>query len=256
MHSTKIDQAKQKVQQLREELHAEVEEEVQANIRRRRWREAFVRCGGCCGVSALGLLFVTGVLAYGVARTGLIVVPVLSARVAHERAPMRVVDAPYDSLLSFDPATLLPRAVRDGRTNEFTLPLTERELTSMLRAALVQGSNVHGTIGTSLQVIATNDALELFVRVPSFRQSCCDASSPTATLLVRGMPRVAEDGTLTVDVSHAEVGTVPVPSFLVSMLLSSMLRRFEFPLELRAVSVEDGQVTIRAAAPSAQQHVP
>lgn len=233
VHSSRIEQAKENVERLREELRAEVAQEVQANLRRRRWRDAFTRCGGCCTAYLLALVVLAGGLGYLAARSGVVTVPVLSARVVGARAPMRIV---------------VPRAFNlAGRlsvptSERMEVTMTEEELTGLLRTSVAASAGVQDAIRETIQAAITPDSIELFAEVAG-------VGGARSTLLLRVQPTVSASGSLELTVREAALGNLGVPSTLLTMLLRQAIERSatsyaDAPFTLRAVELGDRQVTI------------
>lgn len=246
VHQSKIEQAQEKVEQLRAELRTQVQDEVRANLRARTWRQFFLRLGGCCGIYLVALLTIPLLTSYLVARTGLVTVPWLSDRVAHERAPVRVVVPVAGDAKQFL-ATKLRGASRSGeQPSQIGVTLTEGELTGLFRSAFeARGSSA--SAGRSVaQVVVRPDGVELFARIPSYGGS-------ETTIIVRGVPTV-RDGKLVADVTDAAIGNLGVPRMLAAVIARSFLGqlpelRFEgdevFPAaRIEAISLSDAALRL------------
>lgn len=215
MHQSKIEQAQEKVEQLREELRSQVEEEVRSSLRKRTWRTFLLRGFGCCGLYVAALISVPVLLAYLIARTGLVEVPVLSARVASERTATRTVTAQTvdaSRLLTEKFRTLLARgALPDAAT----ITLTEQELTGLLRAMVASDPRVPAITRDTAQVVVTANGAEIFARMSGY-------GGRETTVLLRGVPEV-KDGKLAVAFTTVAIGNLGIPRVAADALTRSFL---------------------------------
>ncbi|MDP3771257.1 MAG: hypothetical protein Q8R16_03080 [bacterium] len=216
MHQSKIEQAQEKVEDLRRELRTQVEEEVRSSIRKRTWRQFLLRGIGCCGVYLVLLLSIPTLLLYLVARTGLVEIPWLSARVTHERAPERIVAAAsagnVEQLLA---AKLRVVAVPGGSSTPQPLTFSEEELTTLLRVIFVESRSSFSAQAATMQVTIDRGAIELAGRIPGL-------GGTITTVRVRGVPSI-RDGKLAVDVSDVVVGNLGIPRFLAQTIARSLI---------------------------------
>lgn len=216
MHQSQIEQAQEKVEDLRRELRTQVEEAVRSNIRHRTWRQFLLRGVGCCGIYLLLLLSVPALLLYLVARSGLVEVPWLSAHVVHERAPERVVTAaPIGSMEQLLASKLRAIAVPAGSSAPPPMTFTEGELTALLRAALAESGSSFAAHGATAQVAIDHGGLELDGRIAVF------GGSPT-TVQVRGVPSI-QGGRFAVDLSDVVVGNLGIPRFVAQTIVRSLI---------------------------------
>lgn len=210
------------MEELRRELRSEVEEEVRSNLRRRTWRNALLRVFGCCGIYLVTLLAVPAFLAYLVARTGLIEVPFLSGRVAHERAaPRTVAVTPVDAgkLLTEKLRSVLPSG---GEFPErVTITFSESELSGLLRSALAADQRVPAITRDTAQVAVGTDGIELFARVTG-------SGDRESTVLLRGVP-VLRDGKLIAEFREVAIGNLGIPRFIVNTIARSFLSQLPTP---------------------------
>ncbi len=216
MHQSKVEQAQEKVEELREELRTQVQEEVRSNLRRRTWRNALLRVFGCCGIYLATLLAVPVFLAYLVARTGIVEVPFLGARVAHERGASRTVAAtPVDVGQLF--ASKLRAAFPTSRTvpEQVTITLTESELTGLLRSALAADQRVSTVTRDTAQVAVAADGVEIFARITGY-------GGRETTVLLRGIPTI-QDGKLVVEFRNVAIGNLGVPRLVANAIARSFL---------------------------------
>lgn len=247
------------MEELRQELRSEVEEEVRSNLRRRTWRNALLRIFGCCGIYLVTLLAVPAFLAYLVARTGLIDVPFLSDRVAHERAvPSTVAVTPVDAgrLLTKKLSSVLP----SGREfpERVTITFSESELSGLLRSALAADQRVPAITRNTAQVAVGTDEIELFARVTG-------SGNRESTVLLRGVP-VLKDGKLIAEFREVAIGNLGIPRFIVNTIARSFLSQLpalrfggEGPLPsltIERITLADGAVHItlkrETGAPASQ----
>lgn len=221
------------------ELHTGLRDAVVQDARRgafrRRVRRAALSMLGCLGVSlvALGLLAFGG--AYVVARSGLVEVPVLSARITHERAPRRIVVPITVSL-----EALLSHAAGSMRDGVMAVQVDERALTGLLRAALHGNSGVPAGMAESTQITVDGD-LELFARAAL-------VGDTQTTILVRGVPEVSE-GRLQLAVREAVVGTIRIPPALAQRVLNNLLARQDLPIAIEGIEVGERALTVRVRRP-------
>lgn len=212
MHQTPIAEAEAKTEELRERLRGEVTAEVRASQRRRGWRRLLFRCGGCCGVYLLALIVIPMIAAALVARTGLVTVPVLSERIAHDRAPMRVVaPARVQDIGAFLDAKVRTAARQSGdASGRLTFTVTESELTGIIRGALAESRDVAVVTRANAQAAVDSDGIELSTRVHG-------VGGAETTIRVVGAP-VVTDGRVTVDVREVTVGALGIPRVIVRPL--------------------------------------
>ncbi|MBI4450317.1 hypothetical protein HY634_04615 [Candidatus Uhrbacteria bacterium] len=216
MHQSKIEQAQEKVEQLRQDLRTQVEEEVRSSIRKRTWRQFLLRGIGCCGIYLVLLLSIPTLLLYLVARTGLVDIPWLSARVAHERAPERMVAAAAAGNVEQLLAAKLRAVVVPGGSSIPPLTFSEEELTSLLRMVLTErNASSFGQQAATAQVAIDRGAVELSGRIPGL-------GGAVTTVRVRGVPFI-RDGRLAVEVSDVVVGNLGIPRFLAQTIARSLI---------------------------------
>lgn len=235
------------MEELRRELRSEVEEEVRSNLRRRTWRNALLRVFGCCGIYLVTLLSVPILIAYLVARTGLIEVPFLSSRVAHERvAPRTVAVTPVDAgrLLTEKLRSVLPSG---GEFPErVTITFSESELSGLLRSALAADQRVPQITRNTAQVAVGTDGIELFARVTA-------SGNRESTVLVRGVPTLQGDKFIA-EFREVAIGNLGVPRFLANTVARSFLSQLpalrfggEGPLPsfvIERITLADGAVHV------------
>ena len=200
---------------LRRELRTQVEEEIRSNLRKRTWRNFLLRGLGCCGLYALSLLGAVAILGYGVARTGFFIIPFVSERVVHARAPSRLVVASTSN-----PEQLLAANIRDAfragsATNGAVLTFSEAELTSLFRMLLTTSGRLPPVAQTTAQVVVDAGVVELFTHIPAY-------GGGTTTVILRGVP-VIRDGRITADLSEVVVGNLGIPRLLTQIIAQSLL---------------------------------
>lgn len=215
MHQSKVEQAQEKMEELRKELRTEVQDEVRSNVRTRTLRRFVMRIGGCCGIYLLALLTIPVLAGYVVARTGLVPVPWLGDRVAHERNPSRVVVAhPVQAEELF--AKKFRAAVHPGeRPTQITVSFSESELTGFFRSILEDRGSFTPEMRAVSQVALERDHAELFMRIPAY-------GGGGTTVRIRGTPTV-RDGKFALDLREVAVGNLGVPRFLAQTLVNSYL---------------------------------
>jgi|GEM_PF-1239141 len=255
MHQSKVEQAQEKMEELRQELRTQVQEEVRSNIRTRTWRRLLVRIGGCCGVYLLALLTIPLLVGYLIARTGLVTVPVLSDRVAHERSPSRVVAAVPVKPEEFLASKFRAEAVRPlgHQPSEVALAASEGELTGLLRAALEDRGAFTPAMRAVTQVALDADRVELFARIPA-------SGGGETTVRIRGVPTV-KDGKVALDLHEVSIGNMGIPRFIAQAFLNSYVEQLpsvlagdggERPmLAIERIALSSGQIqmTFRVTAP-------
>lgn len=216
MHQSKIEQAQEKVEDLRRELRTQVEEEVRSSIRQRTWRQFLLRGIGCCGMYLVLLLSIPTLLAYLVARSGLVEVPWLSDRVVHERAPERVVAAASVGSIEQLLAPKLRALAASGGASAFpSLTFSEEELTALLRLALAGGGSSFSAQAATAQVAIDRGAVELSGRIAGL-------GGRATTIRIRGVPSI-RDGKLDVELSDVVVGNLGIPRFLAQTIARSLI---------------------------------
>ena len=252
MHS-EIEHAQENVEALRERLRSEVTAEVQANMRRKGWRRFAFRFGGCCGIYLVGLIAIPAVALYLIARTGLVSVPVFSARVDHARDPVRVVMAIGDA----DIATLVQREVQRAirqsgpSADRLTLSFSEGALTGAIRASLTASSGFSPLVRQHVQVAIDRDRVELFTRTAGI-------GAAETTVRIVGTPSWG-DNRLVVRVHEVTIGSLGVPRFIAQRIADSLIARAEPgalpsslpPLTVDRIDLGDGvlAVTVRMRRP-------
>ena len=242
VHSTPIERAAESAETLRERLRGEVTTELRASERRRGWRRRILRCGGCCGGYLLALLAIPVIALAIVARTGLVTVPVISTRITHDRAPVRIVTPPAPQSM----ATLVDAKVRAGMQragrapDRLTLTFTEREITGALRHALGESSEFPATVREYAQIAVDPTRIELSTRMDGIG----DAET---TVRIVGAPVLA-DGRWTVDVEEVTIGALRIPRLIVRPLVRRMMDRIfvaeAVPFILERVDLAVGAIVI------------
>lgn len=252
VHTSKIEQAQEKMEGLRQELRTQVHEEVRSNIRARTWRRVLLRIGGCCGVYLLALLTIPLLVGYLIARTGFVSVPFLSGVVSHERSPSRIVTAvtvrPEEFLAARIRSVTRPTGRQQG---EAVLAVSEGELTGLLRALLDGQNTFTPAMRAAAQVAIDADRAEVFARIPAF-------GGGETTLRIRGIPTVRE-GKFALDLHEVAIGSINIPRFIAQALLNSYIEKIPstfaeggrpiFALERVALSGGELQITLRVATP-------
>lgn len=193
-----------------------MQEEVRSNLRRRTWRNALLRVFGCCGIYLVTLLMVPILFAYLVARTGIVEVPFLGGRVAHERLPSRTVVAASVDVGQLFTAKLRAVLPSGGAIPEqVTITLTESELTGLLRSALVADARASAVTRDTAQVAVAADGVEIFARVAGY-------GNRETTVLLRGVPSLQE-GKLAAEFRAVAVGNLGVPRPIANAIARSFL---------------------------------
>ncbi|MBI4433155.1 hypothetical protein HY632_00120 [Candidatus Uhrbacteria bacterium] len=176
-----------------------------------RWRPWLIRGGTCCGATLLALSAIPLFVLYGIARSGVVTIPVMSARVHHDRPPLRVVPP---ALVSVEQ---LFRNARVEAPDVLAIRATERELTGLLRSICVAHADVPAAACASAQVAIASQFVELYAHVPN-------ASGDPVTIRLRLRPQVAEQR-ITATVEEVVVGNFRVPRVFARALVSGMLER-------------------------------
>ncbi|MEO5927245.1 MAG: hypothetical protein ABIO72_00920 [Patescibacteria group bacterium] len=163
------------------------------------------------------ILALTLVVAFAVAKTGLVHVPVFSM-FYHGPTPVRVVESAPITAREFQ--TLLTRQVASqlsaGQTQGTNIMLTEVQLTGALRDAIVQALRKEEATAEHVQIVVTPNYLEVSGQL---KQRVI-----TADLRVRLVP-VIEDGGIRFDATDVQLGDYPIQPSLAHQLAGSVLSR-------------------------------
>lgn len=218
MHQSSVEQAQERVEDLRGKLREEVTAEVQSNLKRRVWRGRFLRCGGCCGLYAITLLVVPAIVIIFIAKTGIVDVPIVSARIGHTSAPTRIVEptgrGDVEQLLS----AKVQEAIRRGKAaGEVRIDLTEGELTQFIRVALRGQGGIWSAIGEQAQIVVSPEALELFGRAPG-------VGNAMTTIRITATPTIVNQR-LAMEVHEVRVGALRIPRMIVSRSVNALIAR-------------------------------
>ncbi|MFH1098928.1 MAG: hypothetical protein V1723_03340 [Candidatus Uhrbacteria bacterium] len=239
MHQTRIEEAEARAEQLRTRLREEVRTDVQTDLRRRTWRRAIFRCGGCCALYALGLFTVAVLVIVMIARSGLVAVPVLKDVITRERAPIRVVAA-----VSGRPENLLAAKLNSLTSgSRAVVSFSEAELTAFIRSFFIGRSDIPESVRTSMQVAVTPEWIEIFARVPG-------VAGAQTTLRLRATPRIV-DNRLAGDVHEVALGNIGVPTIIISPILQRWLAGLPpliIPASGRIPSLAVSAIKLRDAA--------
>lgn len=172
---------------------------------------------GCflIGISVLIVLLL--MLTYGVAKAGLVDVPILSDMVYNPPVPYRVVDAEpqgWESFRNMATRRLIEEGI--GESPPYTLRIHEKELTALLRGVIQEGLRSPSYETQYAQVIITRDYIEFFFRIRwrDFLQF---------EIMVHLLPEVDPDGTLRFAPQDAQIGDMPLPSSLMLRLVGYVM---------------------------------
>ncbi len=219
------------------ELRAMIQSEVRKGVRRGLFMAKLRGCIGCLFIFILFTFGTVGSVLYGVAKTGLVRVPLLS-RSYREPSPTRIV-MPAATTLTDSLERELRAQMRRG-SGPFTLTVKEEELTRAVRD-LTSGATELPL--ADAQIAALPGELELFARITW--------GSARSTLMVRIVPSL-EQGALKVRVRRAELGQLPIWHRLVDAVvqgtLGSQLKEINRMLgaaaQLERVTVSPGRLEI------------
>lgn len=218
MHQSSVEQAQERVKDLRSKLREEVTAEVQANLKRRVWRGRFLRCGGCCGLYAITLLVIPAIVLVLIAKTGIIEIPVVSARIAHTSAPTRVVEpAGRGDAMQVFTAKAQDVVRRGAGASEARVVFTEGELSHLVREAFRGQGGVWADIGAHAQVVVLPGALELFARTPG-------VGGAMTTVRITATPTIV-DQRLVAEVREARVGAMRIPRMIINRSIGALIAR-------------------------------
>lgn len=220
----------------REQMKREIMSEIRRDERHRRtW--------GCLRwmLVKLGLFLVTLlIVAVGIAKTGLYEIPVLTNWLYQAGEPTRVVQP----LMGYDDEQVMQgamaRAEYNGSTGLFSVNLTEKELSTLATGAVgVKDDNFDFTI-KSAQMAVMEQGIEVFTVL----------SRPERDVTVKILvDPLVKDGKIVLDAKELQVGSLNMPSFLVSSVSKLISGQFMDSLatglgELQDVQTKEGELTI------------
>ncbi len=223
MHVAEVDRAQERVEGLREELRAEVAADLRAGARRRWWQRKGLRCGGCCGVYLCVLIGIPLLACYVIARTGLVDIPFMSARITHMRAPVRVVAPISVSSIEEWVTAKLRAAARAPHAASLAITVTDADLTGLLRAAIARDPRIPDVVRRSAQMTVHPDGVEGFARIPGFGQA-------ETTLQIIAVPRVGGSG-LDFTIRAVAIGNLGIPHAIATRVFDAWTNGTHLPLQ-------------------------
>lgn len=217
------------------EFRETIRKEVRGAVRQGLWRSKIRGCCGCALLALLVFLTLLGLLAYALAETGLVRVPLFS-RFYHEPRPARSVEPAATTL----PATLQTQFRRQLESRTITFTISEEVLTRTIRdLAATQTSLTF----SGAQVAVLPDGLHLFARF--------ELRGSRGTMRVRLVPEL-RNNTPTFRIRKVELGELPLWHRPFDILarralatkLEEALRGFSSFMTLTGMSIEPGAVKI------------
>ena len=227
----------------RSELKKEILEEIHQEERHRK----FVNCLGCLFLKLLLFLIPVVIAAALVAQSGFFEVPLLSKWLYHPSTPQRTVVplVGYDSEQIMKAA--MTRADYNPTAGQLNISLTEQELTTMARAALVnteQGTAGGGASSSfkTVQMAVSQEGIEFFAVTPRPERD--------VTIKILFLPAIDAKGELNLTVKKLEVGSLDIPSALINLLTKTFARQMTQQMNSilsgagRLVGVKTGEKTL------------
>lgn len=226
-----------------EKMREEIREEVVSDVKRRR-RKKFLTC---CLLGLLVVIFILVSAAVGLAKTGLIDVPVFSKIFYKVPVPQKVVTATPEEITNFNEGAtkkledeVKPRISPGvaGQKIEVSLEFTEKELTAFLRGLEMNGES---PISNS-QISITPENLEIFGEI----------NKPNKTYLTIRLKPEIKNGNIKITIQKIKIGTLPIPAifgnFLVDKFLSDQLLKAEEAIskvgKLENIDLDEGKITL------------
>jgi hypothetical protein len=231
----------------KEKLKEEIREEVTRDIKKKKHKKFFT----CCLLESLLVVLILGSIAAGLAKTGLVEVPVFSKIFNKPPVPQKVVTVTPEEVKNFstDITKKVEQEVRSalvpGVTDqkvEINLEFTEKELT-----ALMQNLETNGDLPLkNSQISITPEGLEIFGEI----------NEPRKTYLVINLKPEIRDGDLKIKIQKIKIGTLSLPAifgnFLVEKLLNAQLDEVRDEIakvgELKNINLGEGKITLSGLA--------
>src|SRR3989338_8752787 len=148
-----------------------------------------------CGILCLMFLGVCALVAWVLAASGLVRVPIFSSLAYEESAPIRVVDSTNAESLE----RVLERAINTAQSPELSVRLSEASLTASLRAELSTLDQPYFTAAGS-QMAVEGESLEVYLPLKTTPQ--------TNNALTARVRLLAQDGGFAAEVSSVRIGGV------------------------------------------------
>ena len=223
----------------REKMKKEIIKEVRHDEKRRK----AINCLGCLFLKLIFFLVVALLVAFGVAKTGLYEIPVLTNWLYHPGEPIRVVQPLIGSDGEQVMRNAMARAEYNAAVNLFSVNLTEQELTTLVVEAAAKQGGESGFEIKLVQMTVSEEGIELFAVSPRSERDV------TIKSLIRP---VVTEGKMLLDVRTLEIGALSIPGSFVSLVskivsgqLSDALSLSASGLgELHEVRTEDKQLYI------------
>ncbi|MBU2566350.1 hypothetical protein KKG46_02195 [Patescibacteria group bacterium] len=188
---------------------------IQSSKKKQSHKSAFT----CSLLVIVFIIFTITITAYLLAKTGLVKVPYFS-RFYEVPSPVRVVSAMPLSWERFQDGLTKKVASQGTATvnGEYSFLVTEDELTGLLQTTASQGlrSDVY-QINRS-QIAITPEELELFFNITWGRAGNLD-------FLIKAKPVIRDGGVLEFESIDAQIGDLPLPSFIIMQLAGFIFSR-------------------------------
>lgn len=232
----------------RVEKNAPVQDELRA-MRGEMLETVKVNGRGVGKKTGCAIILLLMLLAFGLwilvlaARTGLVMIPVISPMVFSTPIPDHRVSAGI--LMEESVSTQLSRNVSDPNIR---LSLSEESLTASARRVLA-GSNVNFIDAAKTQVAVGTEDVEIFIPV----------EGKDTAVTVRLLPKV-EDGTLTLSIRSVDIGALALPGVIVDAMLRPAFdtsvgefnRELEKYVRLDQIRLESGALILSGTRPASQ----
>ncbi len=201
---------------------------------------------GCAGIFLLVLLLLILLIAFAVAKTGIVKVPLL-AQWYRGPQPTRIVSAVPQSLENFrtDLAEKFLSEARQGKKPPYTISITETELTGALMGGIEEGVRDEGWRESSAQSVIHPDRIEVLLKL--------EKQDRTAEFLIDFVPQIENGGVRLVPISF-QFGDYPIPVSVAERVAGSFFKR-DFGIttlsvgeaRLSAITLKDGMMEITAS---------
>lgn len=225
-----------------QQLKGEVIKEISSQRKGRPW----VACSLIALIFILGFL---GAIAWGVAATGLVIVPGISSFAYQQPVPVRRVSpgVPMETVVDEYVQTTLAKRLQDGggelKDRAISLRVSEASLTSSVRTLLSQEQDSFVGEDGSQITLDPDTGFTFFLPIK-------DAPSNTA-LQVSIFAR-AQDGTIELVPTQFRVGSLKVPTGLIAFFLqpfvhskvASLQKALGSYIEIESLEYETGAVTV------------
>ena len=197
----------------------QIKDEIRHELKLEQGKKGLRKILTCCIIELLITLIIATLLAFSLAKSGLVEVPLFTKLFYSVPTPQKIVKVPPGSLFDIQ-SSIKEQAekqifaqIKEGKTDlKLEITLGENGLTTLLNQEI---KKVKETSLGDPQISITKEKIEFFSEIyPEENRE---------VYLTLGFRPVVKDGKLEIKIVETKIGTLPLPSFLANIFIKAAL---------------------------------